>query len=41
MISEGGVEHREVSDGKTTYQGWYVERMDEDHLPRMVYGENG
>ena len=20
---------------KTTYQGWHVERMDEDRLPRM------
>ena len=26
---------------KTTYQGWHVERMDEDHLPRMACGENG
>ena len=26
---------------KTAYQGWHVERMDEDRLPRMACGENG
>ena len=26
---------------RTAYQGWHVERMDEDCLPRMACGENG
>ena len=46
-VSDGmvGEESDEVSDKvewmRTVYQGWHVERMDEDCLSRMACGENG